>query len=199
MLTDMCRGTKGVMLDMYRQPEKMHEAMDRLVTIVIDDAVNMANVTGCPIVNMPLHKGAKYFMSNKQFEEFYWPTFKQVMMGMINEGIVPMPFAEGNYEPRVEYFKDMPRASVLWYFEQMDMAKGKKVLGDTACIAGNLPVSVLCTGTPQDVKMRCRELIETCGRGGGYILTSGANMDNRGNPDNLRAMMEAVHEYGVYK
>jgi uroporphyrinogen-III decarboxylase len=80
----------------------------------------------------------------------------------------------------------------------MDMAKAKKVLGDNACIAGNLPVSVLCTGTPQQVKEGCRKLIETCAHGGGYILTGAASI-NEGNPDNLRAMMQAAQEYGVYK
>ena len=80
----------------------------------------------------------------------------------------------------------------------MDMAKAKEVLGDTACIAGNIPVTTLCTGTPEDVKEQCRKVIEECAPGGGYILTGGATMD-RGNPDNLRAVMEAAKEYGVYK
>jgi uroporphyrinogen-III decarboxylase len=48
------------------------------------------------------------------------------------------------------------------------------------------------------VKEYCRKLIETCAPGGGYILTGAAGM-NEGNPDNLRAMMEAAREYGAYK
>jgi uroporphyrinogen-III decarboxylase len=109
-----------------------------------------------------------------------------------------MPFAEGNYEPRLEIIKDMPRSSMVWWFEHMDMARAKEVLGETACIAGNVPVTVLCTGTPQEVKERCRRLIEICAPDGGYILTGGATMD-RGNADNLRAVMEAAKEFGVYK
>jgi uroporphyrinogen-III decarboxylase len=77
------------------------------------------------------------------------------------------------------------------------MPKAKEVLGSSACIAGNLPVSVLSTGTPQEVKEGCRKLIRACGRGGGYILAGSASMD-KGNPENLRAMMEAAKEYGVY-
>jgi uroporphyrinogen-III decarboxylase len=146
---------------------------------------------------MPLHKGTGGFMSNRQFETFYWPTLKKVMMGLINEGLVPMPFAEGNYEPRLEIIRDMPVGSVIWFFEQMDMAHAKKVLGGNACIAGNLPASVLCTGTPEQVKDYCRKLIEICAPGGGYILTAGVYMD-KGNPDNLRVMMEAAKEYGIY-
>ena len=108
-----------------------------------------------------------------------------------------MPFAEGDYLPRLDIIKDMPRAAVIWYFEVVDMAKAKEIIGKSACIAGNLPASVLCTGTRQEVKERCRRLIETCAPGGGYILAGGAAIDE-GDPDNLRAMTEAAKEYGTY-
>ena len=194
---DSLRGTKGIMMDMFRRPEKLQEAMERVTPIIIDRSVSAANASASPVVMITLHKGPGGFMSNKQFESFYWPTLKKVMMGLIEEGLVPMPFAEGDYQPRLEIIKEMPRGKVIWYFETMDMAKAKEVLGDNACIAGNLPTSVLCTGTPADVKEGCRRLIETCAPGGGYILTGAASM-NEGNPDNLRAMMEAAKEYGVY-
>jgi len=137
-------------------------------------------------------------MSDKQFRTFYWPTLREVMIGLINEGCVPMPFAEGNYELRLEVIKDLPRGAAIWWFEQMDMAKAKRVLGDTACIAGNLPVAMLYTATPQEVEEACRKLIETCAPGGGYILTGGAYMD-QGRGENLHAMMAAAKKYGVYK
>ena len=198
LVGDMLRGTRGIMTDMYKRPDKLHEAMERVASIVIDEAIGGATASGCPIIFMPLHKGTGGFMSNEQFESFYWPTLKKVMMGLINEGLVPMPYAEGNYMERLEIIKDMPRGKVIWFFEQMDMAKAKDILGDNACIAGNLPASVLCTGTPQEVKEGCRQLIETCARGGGYILSGAVHMD-KGDPDNLRAMMEAAKEYGVYR
>jgi uroporphyrinogen-III decarboxylase len=198
LISDMMRGTKGIMLDMYRRPDKLLEAMERLTPIIIDEAIGLAHASDSPVILMPLHKGTGGFMSNEQFATFYWPTFKEVMLGLIDEGLVPLPFAEGDYTPRLEIIKDMPRGKVIWYFEEMDMARAKEVLGDNACIAGNLPVSVLYTGTPQEVKEGCRQLIEICAPGGGYILTASAGM-NQGNPDNLRAMMEAAKEYGVYE
>jgi uroporphyrinogen-III decarboxylase len=198
LIGDMMRGTKGILTDMYRRPDKLLEAMERLTHIIVDEAVGLAHASESPVILMPLHKGTGGFMSNEQFETFYWPTFKEVMLGLIDEGLVPLPFAEGNYMPRLEIIKDMPRGTVIWYFEEMDMARAKEVLGDNACIAGNLPVSLLYTGTPQEVREGCRQLIETCAPGGGYILTASAGM-NQGNPDNLRAMMEAAREYGVYR
>jgi hypothetical protein len=196
MVGDFLRGTRGIMMDIFQRPDKLQQAMAKLVPVAISDAVNSANASGCPIIFIPLHKGTGGFMSNKQFEEFYWPTLREVMMGLINEGLIPLPFAEGNYEPRLEIIKDLPRSSTIWFFEHMDMAKAKKILGHT-CIAGNVPVTMMVTGKPAEVKERCRQLIEVCAPGSGYILTAGAWMDI-GNPDNLRAMMEAAKEYGVY-
>jgi len=197
-IADMLRGTQGMVMDMYRQPERLHEAMEVIVPNTIKGSIAMADATGCPLCFMPLHKGDESFMSPKQFETFYWPTYRRVLMGQIEEGLVPFPFAEGRYGARLDVIKEMPKSSFLWSFEDIDMARAKKVLGNVACIAGNVPASVLYTKTPKDVKENCRKLIETCAPGGGYILTGAAGM-NEGNPDNLRAMMEAAREYGVYK
>ncbi len=198
LIGDMMRGTKGIMMDMYKRPDKLIEAMERITPILIDEAVGMANASGCPVIFMPLHKGTGGFMSDRQFKTFYWPTFKKVMMGLIEEGLVPLPYAEGDYGSRLEIIRDMPRGKVIWFFEQMDMARAKEILGDNACIAGNLPAVALNTGTPEEVKEGCRELIETCAKGGGYILSGAVHLDE-GSPENLRAMMEAAKEFGVYK
>ncbi len=197
MMGDWLRGTHGIMMDMFQRPDKLHEAMEKIVPIAINEVVSTADASACPVIFMPLHKGTGGFMSNKQFEEFYWPTFKKVMLGFINEGLVPLPFAEGDYEPRLDIIKDMPVSSIVWFFEKMDMVKAKKVLGKVSCIAGNVPVTVMTTGTPEEIKKRCRDLIKACAPGGGYILTASAFMDV-GDPENLRAMMAAAKEFGVY-
>ena len=91
----------------------------------------------------------------------------------------------------------MPKSGVVWYFDQTDMKEAKRILGNTSCIVGNVPTSIIITGTTQQVKDRCRELIEACGPGGGYILSGGAGVD-KCPPENLHVMMTAVEEYGYY-
>jgi uroporphyrinogen-III decarboxylase len=198
ILGDKLRGTKEILLDMYRRPDKLLEAMDRIIPITLEAGISAANSSGLPLSGFALHKGNDTFMSQKQFETFYWPSLKKVLLGLINEGIVPLLFAEGSYMNRLEIIKDLPKGATVWWFEQMDMARAKKVLGDTACIAGNISASILCTGTPRDVKEHCHQIIEVAGRDGGFILTGGAGID-KGNPDNLRAIMEAAKEYGAYR
>ena len=146
----------------------------------------------------PLHKGDDTFMSDKQFEEFYWPTLRRLFLAMIDEGLVPMPFAEGRYTSRLKQITDTPRSGVIWYFDHTDMAEAKRILGDICCIAGNVPTSVMMTGTVEQVKENCRKVIEDCAPGGGYILGGGAHID-KGKMENLQAMMDSAKEYGTYK
>ncbi len=137
-------------------------------------------------------------MSNKQFEEFYWPGLRAIFMAMIDEGLVPFPFAEGKYTRRLKQITDTPKSGVVWWFDQTDMAEAKKYLGNVSCIVGNVPTSIVKTGTVDQVKEACRKLIETCAPGGGYILAGGASID-KGKMENLKAMQESASEYGVYK
>ena len=146
---------------------------------------------------MPLHKGDDTFMSDKQFETFYWPYLRRLFLAMIDEGLVPMPFAEGRYTNRLKQITDTPRSGVVWYFDQTDMTEAKKILGNVSCIVGNVPTSIVKTATPGQVKDICHKLIETCAPGGGYILAGGASID-KGRIENLKAMMEAAYEYGIY-
>jgi uroporphyrinogen-III decarboxylase len=146
---------------------------------------------------IPLHKGADGFMSNEQFRTFYWPTLKKVIIGLANEGLVPQLFAEGGYNQRLEVISDLPKGKVVWWFDLTDMAQAKKTIGQTACIAGNVPLSLLCTATPDDVKEYCKKLVDVAATDGGFILSTGAGMQGA-KPENVKAMIEFSKQYAVY-
>ena len=197
-LGDTLRGTKGIITDMYRQPDKLLEAIDVITKITIDQTLAAANASRAYAVTFPLHKGADGFMSQKQFEKFYWPSLRKVIWALIEEGIMPVLFAEGSYDTRLESVNEFPKGAVTWLFDRTDMARAKAALGSKCCISGNIPTSMLITSKPEELKAYCRKLIETCGKGGGYILAGGASIDN-GAPENIRAVMEAAQEYGTYR
>ena len=194
---DTLRGTKGMMLDMYRHPDELLEACERFVPLMIEMGASTVHVTGVPLVFMPLHKGAEGFMSNKQFEKYYWPTLKAVMLGLVEQGCVPVMFAEGGYGERLEIVSDFPKGKCIWWFDQTDMARAKAVLGDVCCIAGNVSTALMTAGTPDEVKAYCKDLIEVAGKDGGFVLTTGCGVDHA-KAGNVQAMMEAGLEYGVY-
>jgi uroporphyrinogen-III decarboxylase len=195
---DTLRGTRGIIMDMYRQPAKLIRAIEQFTPIMVKMGAANARLNGCPIVFIPLHKGADGFMSDEQFKKFYWPALKDLMDGLIKEGCIPFPWAEGGYNSRLKVIKDSPKGQVIWGFDTTDMAEAKKILGNICCIGGNMSIATLSVGTPDDVKGAVKKLVADCARGGGYIMISGAVIENVP-PANVKAMIDATKEYGVYK
>ena len=198
ILGDTLRGTKGVIFDMYRCPEKVVAACERLVPVAIDWALKRARPPATPLIFMPLHKGGDGLMSSEQFQTFYWPTLKAVIMGLIEQGFIPYLFAEGRYGSRLETIMDLPRARTAWLFDQTDMALAKQTIGQVACIQGNIPLSMIYAGTEEETVAYTRTLIDSAGEGGGFIVDLGAVADG-GREENLRAMIDTVKRYGVYR
>jgi hypothetical protein len=64
-LADMLRGTQGISIDMFRQPEKIVEYVETITPQMIDSAIKSADKLDCPVISMPLHKGDDVFMSDK--------------------------------------------------------------------------------------------------------------------------------------
>jgi uroporphyrinogen-III decarboxylase len=60
-----------------------------------------------------------------------------------------------------------------------------------------VPSTLLQVGTVQQVKGYCKELIDTVGQDGGFILSPRSSTDEV-KPENLKAMIEFTQEYGVY-
>jgi hypothetical protein len=197
ILGDTLRGTKGVVVDMFRQPEKVLAACERLVQIAIDWPLRRPGTPGTPVCFIPLHKGADAFMSDEQFNTFYWPTLRKVLLGLIDQGLIPFLFAEGRYNTRLEAIMDLPKGRTIWQFDQSDMTRAKATIGKVACIQGNMSLSLLHVGTAEAVADRTRQLIDIAGKDGGFILDIGAVADE-GKDENLEVMVKTAKEYGVY-
>jgi hypothetical protein len=196
-LGDFFRGTKGLMLDMYRRPDKVIKACEHLLPFMLEMAINGYKASGNPRVFIPIHKGLDGFMSLDQFKKFYWPTLRELMVELIKQGLNPCPLWEGDCTSRLEIIKDIPQGKACYAFEATDMIKAKKVLGGRVCIRGNVPLSVLIAGTPEDVRTHVKALIDFVGKDGGYIMDSSTGLDDA-KPENVKAMFKATREYGIY-
>ena len=196
VLADTLRGTRGIMMDRFRQPDRILEAAQRFVPLMIDLGVRQAARAESPLVVFWLHKGADGFMSDADFRTFYWPTLKAVMKGLIEQGIVPAMFAEGGYGKRLEVIADdqLPAGSALWMFDQTDMAAARRALGGRACIAGNVPSALLALGGAHEVERYVTDLLDECATSGGFVLRNGAVLDDA-KAENLKAMIDTGRDW----
>lgn len=194
VIGDTLRGTREIMMDMYRHPDELIEACERITPFMVRSGIASCKATGHIMPFIPLHKGADGFMSDQQFQTFYWPTLRKVIIGLVDAGIVPQLLAEGGYNQRLEVISEVPKGKVVWWFDNTDMSQAKKMVGPVACIAGNVPVSMLTTGSTDDVVRYCRELMDLAGKDGGFIFSTSAGMQGA-KPENVKAMMEFTKGY----
>jgi hypothetical protein len=192
-LGDTLRGTKGILTDMYRRPNDLLAACEAYVPVLIKAIVGASDRSGAPAVLYVLHKGADAFMSRAQFEKFYWPTWKQVMLALYEEGIISYLFIEGSYNQRLDYLAEMPEKSLVCHFDKSDMRRVKEVLSDKFIIAGNVPASLMSAGTTDEVRAYCADLVELFADAPAYIMTHGCYFENT-TDDKLRAFIESVRK-----
>lgn len=197
-MSDTLRGMRGIMLDMHRRPEKLLAAEEKVLRFQVEFAINQAKATRLPYAFIPLHRGSDGFMSLAQFEKFYWPQLKEMMLALIDAGITPACFYEGVWDQRLKYLAELPKGKSFGWFQSSDIFKVKEALGDTMCIAGGMPNSLLQGGTVEQVREYTRKLCERVGRGGGYIMTTGIGEMEGSKPELIRAWVDATKEFGVY-
>ena len=197
-ISDTLRGLRGTMVDMYQVPDKLLATIEMFIPLTIGGAVAWAKQTGSKGVFIAMHRGAGGFMSDDQFARFYWPCFKALVLGLIEAGLTPIPLFEGDYTPRLEFLKELPPKKILGHFDRIDRKKAKNMIGDVMCFWGNVPASVMCAGTPQQVKDDVKELIDIFGDNGGLIIDSTMGIPDESKVENVQALTDAVHEYGVY-
>jgi len=196
-VSSFLRGMTGSMIDMYRRPERLLQLCDVILERRIARATpydpgkkHMSNRIG-----MPLWRGDKAFMSEKQFAKFYWPGLKRALQASIDLGYCPIPFFEAEFGDRLERLLDLPKGKIVASVEYMDAVRAKEILGGHTCILVRGPLSSKLWSL-REVEKYYKELFDKCGRGGGLILD--IRLPNKGTTAEYQAMLDSIREYGRY-
>ena len=198
-VVDFLRGGKNGMLDMMRREDKLLALIDRLMKTFVRRAVDLSTRHPVKVVFVPLHWGIDGFMSPAQFKRIYWPQLRTMLMMLIDAGLQPLVFFEGNVTSRLEIIADVPPGKCTYQFETTDIVRAKDVLGGIACVRGGVPASLLISGSPAEVQDHVKMLIRRVGKGGGYIVDGGAaGIPREARVENVRAMFDTVKEHGAY-
>jgi len=196
--SDHLRGMRGIMLDMYRRPDKLLAAMERILPIILRKIKTLSQTSGNRLVFMGPHRGSDGFMSLSQFEKFYWPGLRATILALIEAGFTPYVFWEGDYTSRLPFLLEIPPGKIICRLDRTDVYKAKKALGGHHCIAGGMLPSLLQTGTVQQVKDECLRLIEAIGKDGGFIVGSSCPLDEA-KVENVHAMVETAKRHGGFR
>ena len=197
-LSDALRGMRGIMLDIIKQPDKLIAAQDKIARFELEFAINTCKATGIDRAFLPLHRGSDGFMSLKQFETLYWRQLKDILVTLTENGITPIVFYEGCWDQRLEYLTELPKGKTVGWFQSSDIFKVKEIVGDTMCIVGGMPNSLLTAGPAEAVRAYTKRLCEEIGKGGGFMMCTGVGELAGSDPALVKVWVEATKEYGTY-
>jgi uroporphyrinogen-III decarboxylase len=195
MIGDSLRGTYGILMDMYDHADELLELIEVVTEYAIKDTIAGCSGKSTPFVWFWLHKGLDSFMSDEQFRKFYWPSLRRYLTEVADAGLTPVVYVEGAYNSRLEYLKEVPPGKVIYSFEYTDMTAAKKALGGHSCIMGDVPAVMLSYGKPEEVVDYCKNLIDVCAPGGGFIMDTATMVDDA-KVENIVAMFETTYKYG---
>lgn len=198
IIGDKLRGYVNLCFDLKERRDKVIKACEALAPHLSNLVLGGADPDG----NIPsiiwMHRGCVPFISHKDFNEIYWPTLKPIVEELWAHGHQIIFYGEGNWDHHLESFAQLPEKSIIFHCDQTDIFKAHKVLGHKFCLSGGIPNWLLSTGTPDDVREKCKQVIDGVAQDGGYIMDASALIMNDAKVENVKAMIDFTLEYGVY-
>lgn len=196
-LADLLRSFTGISMDVRRKREKVKQACEVLTPVMLNKGLSVpAGIER--MVFMPLHMPP--FLNESAFSELWWPTFKLLTEQLIEHGHYLYIFFEGDWSRYYDYLSELTPKKIMGRFEYADPKTVKEKVGNTMCIQGFYPLTLLASGTQAECVDKAKELIDILAPGGGFVFNFDKIATSLSDitPQNVHAVNEAVRKYGKY-
>ncbi|MFU8783674.1 uroporphyrinogen decarboxylase [Aliidiomarina sp.] len=177
---------------MYREPEVMHQLLDKLAQSVTS-YLNAQIANGAQSVMIFDTWGG--VLSPRDYEEFSLRYMAQIVDGLTREN-------EGRKVPVTLFTKgggqwlDIMAATgcdALGVDWTTDLATARAKVGDKVALQGNMDPSVLYA-SPERIRDEVEIILSSYGKGAGHVFNLGHGIHPEVNPDHAGAFINAVHE-----
>jgi len=178
---------------MYESPDLMHQMLEKLALSV------------AAYLNAQIEAGAQAVMvfdtwggmlTTEDYNEFSLNYAKQVrslLKTTVDGQEVPtIFFTKGGGM----WLEDMAGAGYtgLGLDWQTDLAKARALVGDKVALQGNMdPISLYAE--PERIRQQVKTILQKYGQGSGHVFNLGHGILPDVNPEHVKAMVDAVHEF----
>jgi hypothetical protein len=198
IIADKLRGYLGLVEDLFERRDKVVAACEALMPHLFHVAHTTADPEHLVPIGFWMHRGGVPFVSPEIFQNIYWATLKPIIEQLWAHGHQTLFYAEGKWDHHLDSFAELPERSIVYHVDQGDIFQTHRILGEKFCLSGGVSNTLLSCGSPDDVRKRCKEIIDGVARDGGYIMDASAIVQNDAKVENIRAMTDFTREYGVY-
>ncbi len=141
------------------------------------------------------------FMSPDHFRKLFYPGLCKVAKGFAAAGLPFIKHTDGNLWSIIDMIIDSGITCLdpIEPVAGMDLADVKAKYGDRVALKGNVDCAqTLSFGTVEDVVAETKEALRKGAPGGGYILSSSNSIHSAVKPENYKAMVDTLKEFGTY-
>ena len=193
---------KGVARDMLKKETQTYiiEICERMEKWITPTFSLMPKLFGAPGIVVFSERGFSF--SPKQFETFFWPTMKKMIISFANKGYISALAIEGDATHLIPLLLELPKKvsrQSIFVCDTSDIFQVNKILDGHMCIMGNIPLSTMCVGTPKNIEKYCEKLFSELKPGGGFILSPALGIPDEAKAENVHAMINYTHKHGNYK
>jgi len=198
-LACLARGIEDFLMELVDRPDDPR--ITRLLEVCYQShlAVHRALAkAGAHLTSMGDSLAGPDVTSPRMFERFAHPYEARLVQDLHADGIFVVIHICGDTSKILDQLAEYgPCGFELDY--KTDCVKAKQTAGQRHVLFGNIdPSAVLAQGTVEQVRDATRKLISVWKPSGRFILNSGCAIPPTTPPENIRAMVEAAHEYGGY-
>ncbi len=140
-------------------------------------------------------------ISPKSFNELFYPGFRKVIKNFKDLGLIVIKHTDGDIWQILDQLVDSGIDCIdpIDPSGGMDIVTVKKKYGDRVAIKGNVDCAhTLSFGSIGEVIAETKKCIKDGGPGFGYILSSSNTIHSSVKPENYKAMLDTLKEYGSY-
>ncbi len=196
MAFSLCRTLTQFTMDLFEVPDKVQAAMDASCDDLIQNALDTLAITKKPLAHIVLERGSGAIYRLEIFERFEWPYLQRYVDAFISSKVTPWLHLDTDWSLNLPYFKKLPRGKCVADLDgTTNIFRAKEILRNHMCISGDVPAPLLTLGTPQEVEVYCKKLIDEVGRGGGFILTTGCECPIDAKFENVKMMIDIAKTY----
>ena len=197
----MLRGASEICLEMYEDPEYVHELLLFITQAVIKRIKAYREFMGEDIKpqSWMFPDDSIELLSLEMYKEFVLPYHKMLLNELAGDGPHSIHLC-GNVQRLMPTIKDELNISMWDAGFPVDYGLARKQLGPDFQIQTGPRVSTLLHGTPEDVFNEARDILQSgIMAGGRFVLRDANNLSPCTPVSNIKAMYEAAKKFGTYQ
>ncbi len=188
-------GEEAMMKATFKKPDLVHKVVDFATDLLIHLYEPLVSDGSLDLLSIADPTASGDLISKKQFEKFALPYLKKLTDWARSKNAHTLVHICGNTTDRLDLFP-LTGASCISLDHKTDIAKAKELLHGKMCFAGNIdPVKIMLQGTVQEVEDACKQVIQTAGTDGGFVLMPGCDIPPTVPYENIQKFIQVAREW----